>query len=163
MSKIYIGIDNGTSGTISVLGEDIEPIFMKVPIKVEQNYTKSKQDVTRLDAKAFRELLEAYNTNDVTIIMERPMINPTLFKASISAARCFEAELVVIELLQLRHMYVDSKDWQRLLLPKGTKGTNELKKASLDIGNRLFPQFEEHKHKDRDSLLMAEYGRRLNL
>lgn len=163
MSKIYIGIDNGTSGTISVLGEDIEPIFMKVPIKVEQNYTKSKQDVTRLDAKAFRELLEVYNTNDVTIIMERPMINPTLFKASISAARCFEAELVVIELLQLRHMYVDSKDWQRLLLPKGTKGTNELKKASLDIGNRLFPQFEEHKHKDRDSLLMAEYGRRLNL
>ena len=163
MSKIYIGIDNGTSGTISVVGDDVEPIFMKVPIKVEQNYTKSRQDVTRLDAKALRELLEGYNANDVTIIMERPMINPTLFKASISAARCFEAELVVIELLQMRHMYVDSKDWQRLLLPKGTKGTNELKKASLDIGNRLFPQFEEHKHKDRDSLLMAEYGRRLNL
>ena len=60
-------------------------------------------------------------------------------------------------------MYVDSKDWQKVLLPKGTKGSDELKKASLDIGNRLFPQFADNKHKDRDGILIAEYGRRLNL
>lgn len=163
MGKIYVGIDNGTSGTIGVVGDEIEPIFTQTPIKVEQSYTKKKQNVTRLDSKAFYDLLSAYEPKDVTILLERPMINPSLFNASLSASRCFEAQLVIIELLQLKHMYVDSKDWQKLLLPKGTKGSNELKKASLDIGNRLFPQFEENKHKDRDGILIAEYGRRMNL
>lgn len=163
MSKIYIGVDNGISGTIGIVGDDIDPIFVPTPSKVEQNYTKVKQDVHRLDVKAFASLLSQFEAKDVTVIMERPMINPGLFKASISAARCFEAELAIIELLQLRHMYVDSKDWQKVLLPKGTKGSDELKKASLDIGNRLFPQLEDNKHKDRDSILIAEYGRRLNL
>ena len=63
----------------------------------------------------------------------------------------------------MKHIYVDSKEWQKVMLPKGVKGSEELKKSSLDIGNRLFPQFEENKHKDRDSLLMAEWARRNNL
>lgn len=49
-----------------------------------------------------------------------------------------------------------------MLLPKGISG-EELKKASLDIGGRLFPQFKEYNHPDRDSLLIAEYARRKNL
>jgi hypothetical protein len=48
------------------------------------------------------------------------------------------------------------------MLPKGVAG-EELKKASLDIGNRLFPMFTEFKHPDRDGLLIAEYARRQNL
>lgn len=163
MSKIYIGLDNGVSGTIGVVGDGIDPIFTVIPTKVEQNYTKTKQDVHRLDVRAFANILSQFDARDITILMERPMINPGLFKSSISAARCFEAELAIIELLQLKHMYVDSKDWQKVLLPKGTKGSDELKKASLDIGNRLFPQFADNKHKDRDGILIAEYGRRMNL
>ena len=90
------------------------------------------------------------------------MVNPTRFKATTSALRCFEAELVIIEYLGLRHIFIDSKEWQKELLPKGCSG-NDLKKASLDIGNRLFPMFEKFKHPDRDGLLIAEYGRRKNL
>lgn len=47
----------------------------------------------------------------------------------------------------------------KALLPKGCSG-EELKKASLDIGNRLFPQFDNIKHPDRDGILIAEYARR---
>ena len=163
MSKIYIGIDNGVSGTIAIIGDDIETVFMKTPTKKEQNYTKEKQSITRLDANAFMDLLKTYDPNDVTVIMERPLVNPTMFKTTLCAIRCFEAQLILIESLKMKHIYIDSKEWQKALLPKGVKGSDELKKASLDIGNRLFPQFVEYKHGDRDSLLIAEWARLNNL
>jgi hypothetical protein len=97
------------------------------------------------------------------VVMERPMVNPTRFKATTSALRCFEAQLILIEHLGLAYCYVDSKDWQRELLPKGIKGADEQKKASKDIGKRLFPQLADFKHSDFDGLLIAEYARRKNL
>lgn len=162
MSKVYIGIDNGTSGTIGIVGDDISPIFVKTPTKSEQNYTKAKQNITRLDWKGFSELVSAYCDYEVVVLMERPLVNPTRFKATTVALRCFEAQLVLVESLGCRIIYVDSKDWQKEMLPKGVKG-EELKKASLDIGNRLFPMFAALKHPDRDGILIAEYARRKNL
>lgn len=162
MNKIYIGIDNGTSGTIGVVGDNISPIFVRTPTKKEQNYTKAKQNVTRLDWKIFWELISQFQGKEIVVIMERPLVNPTRFKATTGALRCFEAELILVESLGCRIIYVDSKDWQKEMLPKGTQG-EELKKASLDISNRLFPMYAEFKHPDRDGLLIAEYARRKNL
>lgn len=162
MSKVYVGIDNGISGTIGVVGEGIDPVFVKTPVKKEQDYTKAKKIITRLDYSKFMELFSGLNKNDVCVVMERVMVNPTRFAATASALRCHEAELIMIELLGCKHMFIDSKEWQKAMLPKGCSG-EELKKASLDIGNRLFPQFEGVKHPDRDGLLIAEYARRKNL
>ena len=162
MSKVYIGIDNGTSGTIGIVGNVIDPVFCHTPTKKEQNYTKAKQMITRLDWQGFSELVSAYCDYDVVAVMERPMVNPTRFKPTTSALRCFEAQLVLVESLGCRIIYVDSKDWQKEMLPKGVQG-DELKKASLDMGNRLFPIFSSFKHPDRDGLLIAEYARRKNL
>lgn len=162
MSKIWVGIDNGVSGSIGIVGEGIEPIFIKTPTKREQDYTKSKKIVTRLDYSMFMSLFSGLNKNDVCVIIERPLVNPTRFNATVSALRCHESELIMIELLGCKHMFIDSKEWQKVMLPKGCAG-DELKKASLDIGNRLFPQFEDVKHPDRDGILIAEYARRRNL
>nr|DAW10762.1 MAG TPA: HOLLIDAY JUNCTION RESOLVASE [Caudoviricetes sp.] len=162
MSKIYVGIDNGISGTIGIVGEGIDPVFVKTPVMKEQDYTKDKKIITRLDYSKFMELFSGLNKNDVCVVMERAMVNPQRFVATASALRCHEAELIMIELLGCKHMFIDSKEWQKAMLPKGCSG-EELKKASLDIGNRLFPQFEEVKHPDRDGLLIAEYARRKNL
>lgn len=162
MSKLYMGIDNGTSGTIGIVGDDISPIFVNTPIKKEQNYTKAKQNITRLDWRGFSELISAYKDYEIVAVMERPLVNPTRFKATTVALRCFEAQLVLVESLGCRIIYVDSKDWQKEMLPKGVKG-EDLKKASLDIGNRLFPKFASSKHPDRDGILIAEYARRKNL
>jgi hypothetical protein len=162
MSKVYVGIDNGISGTIGIVGEGIDPVFVKTPVKKEQDYTKDKKIITRLDYSKFMELFSGLNKNNVCVVMERAMVNPTRFVATASALRCHEAELIMIELLGCKHMFIDSKEWQKAMLPKGCRG-EELKKASLDIGNRLFPQFEGVKHPDRDGLLIAEYARRNNL
>lgn len=162
MSKIFVGLDNGVSGSIGIVGNDIEPVFVKTPVKKEQDYTKKKKIVTRLDYSDFMELFSKYNKNDICVLVERPLLNPSKFVASTSALRCHEAELIMLEIMGVRHMFIDSKEWQKVMLPKGCSG-EELKKASLDIGNRLFPQFSDVKHPDRDGILIAEYARRKNL
>ena len=163
MSKIYIGIDNGTTGSIGIVGDDLMPKIYHTPIKKEQDYTKAKKNVSRLDVNAFAEILNHFNHNDICVVCERPMINPTRWTASMTAIRCLEAQLVILEMLGIPHQFVDSKEWQRILLPKGIKGANELKKASKDIGRRLFPMLSDFNHTDFDGLLIAEYARRSNL
>lgn len=163
MKKIYIGIDNGTTGTIGIVGNETEPQLHHTPVKKEQDYTKAKKQVTRLDCIGLKSILDQFNHNEICVVMERPMINPTRWTASMSAIRCLEATLIILEMLGIPHQFIDSKEWQREMLPKGIKGSDEQKKASLDIGNRLFPQFADFKQKDRDGILIAEYARRKNI
>ena len=167
--KLYIGIDNGTTGSIGWAGEDIAPGMILTPTFKEQSYTKAKKIISRIDHLAlkqeFIELIAPYRPDEVFVVMERPRINPMQFATSISAARSLEATLCIIEDLGLPRMYCDSRQWQTVLLPKGIKGSPELKKASMDIGCRLFPAFVDliTKHKDADGLLIAEWARRAAL
>jgi hypothetical protein len=58
--------------------------------------------------------------------------------------------------------YMDSGAWQKVLLPAGVKGAPKLKKASKDVGLRMFPMHAEiiNEHGDADALLIAEWARR---
>lgn len=161
LRKWWIGIDNGVSGSIAILDNCGQHIFQKIPTKKELNYTKTKQYITRIDTGKLECIIidNCYNFDNSIVLLERPMVNPTRFKATTSALRSLEATLIVLERLGLPFQYIDSKQWQKALLPKGLKGT-DLKSASWDIGNRLFPQFNTVKHPDRDGLLIAEYCRR---
>jgi len=88
------------------------------------------------------------------------MVNPGRFQASISAMRALEATLNVLEFLELPHQYIDSKEWQKVMLPSGLKGADQMKKASQSIGKRLFPSITCTP--DADGLLIAEWARRGN-
>lgn len=164
MKKVFIGIDNGVSGSIACISDD-RVSFLKTPVVVQQDYTKKKSNVTRIDVPHLSNLLanytRDYKSSDIIVAVERPMVNPQRFIATASALRAWEATLIVLEHLKLPYQIIDSKEWQKSLLPKGVSGV-ELKKASLDVGNRLFPEFREEKHPDRDSLLIAEYLRKIN-
>jgi len=164
--KIFIGIDNGVSGTIGIILPS-KSLFYKTPTFSQQNYTKKKANITRIAGTQLLQLIEsAYKGMDLRMLrihcmIERPMVNPMRFNATTSALRALEATLVIIEQLGFPHSYVDSKEWQKVLLPKGCVG-DELKDASRDIGCRLFPQHKELiiAHKDADGILIAEYCRR---
>ncbi len=165
--KYYLAIDNGVTGTICFMNQDGTSIqFQKIPVKKEQSYTKTKQNISRIDhielLKRITILVDFNHPDSIKVILERPMVNPTRFKATVSALRALESTLVILEQRNLPIQYIDSKQWQKALLPSGLKG-EELKKASLDIGNRLYPQFTSFKHPDRDALLIAEFARRNNL
>lgn len=160
--KLYIGIDNGVSGTIGWT-DGTSSGQIKTPVFKQQNYTKAKGNISRIDHVKLRDLLinliNPDNPNNSTfIVIERPMVNPGRFKASISACRALESAQIILESLLLSYQFVDSKEWQKVMLPKGIKGTDVLKKASIDIAKRLFPKIECKP--DGDGILMAEWARR---
>ena len=158
----WMGIDNGVSGSIGVVDNEGNSWWFKTPTKSEQSYTKTKQNITRIDVIKLTDILSPFKEGKV--FLERPLVNPKMFKATMSAIRALEATLNVIEVLQIPLEYVDSKEWQKDLLPSGMKGSSLLKKASKDIGIRLFPKFTEDitKHGDADGLLIAEHFKRIN-
>ena len=168
MSKLYIGIDNGISGNIGWILPDGYRGMLATPTIKQQSYTKKKQGISRLDAPDFRReielIIQGEVKNNILCVLERPMINPGRFKASISAARCLEAELCILELLKVPYMYCDSREWQHEFLPAGCKG-DELKKKSKEIGLRLFPDLSREitMQKDADSIFIAEWARRKGL
>lgn len=158
--KVYIGIDNGVTGTIGIiLGND--SVFVETPVFKQQNYTKKKANISRIDVVALKKILEPYQKLEVMVLLERPMVNPKMLMASFSAVRALEATLGVIELLGYSYDYIDSKEWQKALLPKGSKGL-QLKEDSVSIACRLFSKHTDTivHHKDGDGILIAEYCRR---
>jgi hypothetical protein len=163
MQKIYIGIDNGVTGAIGIIFDKTEKYsLIPVPTKKEQSYTKKKQNITRICFdKLFAILNDLKHQGNCFICLENPMKNPGRFKASESAIRCLEAEYIAIEQLLIPREFITSKDWQKIYLPKGSKGRAEQKKMSLDIGLRLFPEMTEQiiKQGDADALFIAKYLR----
>jgi hypothetical protein len=107
----------------------------------------------------FEEIKEIAEEDEILVGLERPMINPGRFFASMSAMRALEATLIVLETNEFSYVYLDSKEWQHVLLPKGLE-KEALKQGSLDIGRRLFPKLTFKG--DADGILIAEYLRRKN-
>lgn len=165
MRHYYIGIDNGVSGSVAILNHVANIMgHFPTPIKRSLSYTKKVQFITRVDVPALREILRGYAASQqdgsvVICLLERPFINPKMFRATISAVLAWGATLGVLEELGIPYHYIDSKEWQKALLPKGIKGSADLKVAAVEVCGRLFPR-----HKvtttTADSLLIAEHARR---
>jgi hypothetical protein len=151
-----IGIDNGVTGAIAVLSSDHS--FLKaMPVTKSIDYTKKVKYVSRVN---HLELFGLLNGLQGRAYLERPMVNPGRFAATASALRAFEATLIVLEQCGISYQFIDSKEWQKALLPDGLKGP-QLKEASLLKAIQLFPHLEKEirKQKDGDALLIAEYAR----
>lgn len=160
-SKTYIGIDNGVTGSIGIVPfVGTGAAFHHTPTFSCLNYQKEAKNITRVDAAALKEILSGVKAPFAVI--ERPLVNPGMFSATLSAVRALEATLTVIEGLFIPYMFVDSKQWQKVMLPAGVKG-DALKTASSDIGRRLFPQFGHMFKNDADGMLIAEWARRERL
>jgi hypothetical protein len=158
MSKTFIGIDNGVSGSIGLIYPNGTSAFLETPVIKVESYTKKAQYIHRID---WVQLIE-HIPKDSFVLMERPMINPHGFNATLSAARALEATIIVLEMLYIEYKYIDSKEWQQEFIASGLIGKKDMKKASLEIGIELFPNHTTkiNKHGDADGILIAEYARR---
>lgn len=172
MREMYIGIDNGVTGTMAVIVTATGQVrYGATPVKREQDYTKAKKMIGRIDNEGFKSFCWNQKINggpySTLAVLERPMKSPNrkFFNTTISAMRCLEAQLIMLEEMEIGRRFVGPKEWQKDMLPTGTKGTAALKKASMDIGIQLFPQFKLfiEKHGDADGLLIAEWARRKDL
>lgn len=161
--KTFIGIDNGVSGSIAIISQDEVKLF-PTPVKKHRKYTQEEKFLNRIIVRDFAKILVQNvhddNLQDIITVIERPMVDPKRFNASISAIRAFEATLIVLEELDFPYMTVDSKTWQKRFLPADAKGVMK-KTASKSIGIERFPSLEKEikKQKDADALFIALWAK----
>lgn len=161
MSKTYIGIDNGVTGAVGIISPTDDDAWYPMPVRSELNYTKAKKNITRIQWEGLKFWLDRGAGSCIALI-ERPMVNPGRFQATISAVRALESTLIVLEMLSIPYQYIDSKEWQKTQLPSGLQ-KEELKRASLDIGRRLWPHIKFPAKADADALLIARHAKLKNL
>ena len=114
----YIGIDNGVSGSIGIISVDyqkgtVDVQFLLTPVKQELSYQKSKTKMlTRVDYKECKKLFQDIKDKSDRIILalERPMLNPQRYQASLSARASLEAMLILFEELDIPYSFLDSKE-----------------------------------------------------
>lgn len=158
-----IGLDNGTTGSLAVYDTNLNIMAMhNLPVKNGLDYTKKAKHITRIDHPGMCELLtqiKSGTNNDIHVYMEKPFTGGAMFmQNSIKAFRCFEAELIALEECEIGYTVINSKDWQKHIIPKGIKGSKELKKAALEIARRLYPYLSEKLNLgNADSVLIAHH------
>jgi hypothetical protein len=195
MGLISIGLDNGVSGSIGIIGEGRE-FFSPMPVKEDLNYQKTEiKHIKRVDWKTLWTIIEnevtgveygrmnkmtpgdTYLPSTIKAMIERPMVNPLRWEASMSAIRALEAVLIILENLRIGYEFCDSKDWQRNVIdigrPKVPKDTPEkikkkiyeensrkIKRASLEKAKQYFPAQAEamEAHGDADGMLIARFN-----
>lgn len=164
MYRVYIGIDNGATGTIGIIAPGGVQFF-KTPTKEVRNYQKRLKMVTRINHVGLYQILNACrplgcSPEKILITTERPMVNPARFEATASGLRAYEALLVVAECLHYPVETIDSKQWQKVFLDPKCKGADELKNNSKLKGKALFWEHAPliQKHGDADGLFIAKYA-----
>ena len=126
---MYVGMDNGTTGTIGVIttkGDTFRGTIIKAPTKKHEKQTKKKGNVTRIDWQRLSEhLLSRFarlemnprNSIQISIAIERPLTNPGMFTASLSGHKALEACLIVCEMCGFPTPFIIPPGaWQKTLL-----------------------------------------------
>lgn len=174
---LVIGMDNGSTGTICSWIINTNQIDFKLtPSKNVLNYQKQINYIDRIDHQQIKNWIEnnIKKTQNlykreirVIIIIERPMVNPQRFQASLNAVRSFQALLVILQQLDIKYITIDSKQWQHYFFGKDTMFIN-LKLESLKLGIDILNKYkssEYHEminiirnHGDADALLITKYA-----
>jgi hypothetical protein len=164
MSKIitsWVGIDNGVTGSIGIVYMNGTHAFLETPVMKVASYTKKEKHIHRINWNEFKNNIPI----NAFVLLERPMVDPKRFTATASALRALEATLIALEMRGFEYGvdydYIDSKEWQREFLSSAVIGSKELKKASMEVGLKLFPSNWNiiRKHGDADGLLIAQHAR----
>ncbi len=155
---IFVGIDNGVTGSIGLIYEDRTTAFLPTPVYKTRSYTKEDKYIHRI---LWQDLVNNI-PHGSSVYLERPMVNQKAFTATASALRALEATLIVLEMLNIAPAYIDSKEWQKEFISSSIIGHDDMKIASMNIGIELFPNHASKikEHGDADGLLIAEYARR---
>lgn len=165
---LIVGIDLGLKGAISVLlGDgDLFKVFDMPTIKVGK---KIRYDVCKVNG-ILSHLLELSVSNHIRVYVEKTGPIPPIkgFSSSQGNWSLGYAEGLfsgMLEVLKISYEFVSVRSWQSAFRITGKK--DQTKNASYQISHRMFPCVDLQTPKGNprdgrcDSLLIAEYGRRL--
>ena len=160
--QIYIGIDGGMNGGISVIKNDkiIDLIVMPTILS-----TKNKKEY---DIQGIIKFLGKYS--NATVVLEKAHAMPLLGSVqAFNFGRGYGILLGILSTLKMPYSIVHSRTWQKKMF----RDTNhkDTKQASVIIAQRLFPD-EDFRATERskkmhdgltDACLVAYYGCKENL
>lgn len=164
MTFIHIGIDNGLTGGICIIGQTGALTLLVMPV-----LNDGKKN--RVDTKKLNELLWPFRCqNDVFVAYEAPGGSQNV-KSAVSMADSFARVEAVLILGDFKREPINARKWQKMFwsVPKMPKGKKfDTKAAALNVAKRLWPdqnwlRTDRCKKPDSgfvDAALMAEYCRR---
>lgn len=133
-NNVYIGIDGGLDGGISVLNEWGEIMFLwKTPVL---NGKKKEYDIKEI--VKLLSMLNDKHHHTINAYLEQPLIHPVCGKKSIASTHyCFGLFQGILSALEIPYVVIRAKDWQKEVL----KGFNQAdtKQASILFCQRKFP------------------------
>lgn len=164
MSTYILGIDNGITGSITLMSPEGKVLFYEpIPIYKERKWTKptktivrkkatktkpaEKQikieydNITMIDIAYLQRLIVKYTgtLNDVHCFLERPAISYAAawsMKTSVSAAMSWAYVVYVLKNLHIPRTDIDSKEWQHQLIPEASGEQNKEYMKTLKPGER---------------------------
>ena len=158
-----VGIDPGKSGFLSFLSDDRYWFSVPMPtVKVSKKGTKTDYAVAQL-----RGLLQELDDRSFVVIEAQQSMPQQGVSSTFTTGRGFGLLEGMCAGLYLPYTIVRAKEWQKVM-HNGISGDNPKAKSIIAAG-RLFPNVDLRKtercknpHDGKaDSLLIAEYGRRL--
>lgn len=133
-NNVYIGIDGGLTGGISVLNEWGEILFLwKMPVI---NGKKKEYDIQEITEKL--RMLEQKHHHTIHAFLEQAIIHPICGKKSIASTHyCFGVFQGILTALEIPYSVIRAKDWQKEVL----RGFNQAdtKQASILFCKRKYP------------------------
>jgi crossover junction endodeoxyribonuclease RuvC len=166
MSRASVGIDPGTTGAIALITEDGAVQFWDTPapkLKV------GKKERHVYDVPAMITILKNLPTGAIVTIEELHAMPKNGGLGNFASGFGYGLWMMALSLLAIPHQTVQPAKWKKALGMKKPEGeTKDSDKKSVDrmFACQLFPTAVDRmnlvKHHGRaDSLLIAEYGRRL--
>lgn len=154
---IWIGVDNGVSGSIGIIGTGLEPMLVNA-----REYTrKKKRGGLEVDPTAFLQIITEHGPV-AGVILENPFRGKHR-NVEVSAAHFDSVARTMMEIHQIPFVSVASGDWQRPLLkvPPRKKGVKtDTKRISMEAGALRWPslraQIEDQG--DADALFLAVHA-----
>lgn len=158
---IFVGIDNGTTGSIGFVGGDLP--FLVLSKQYTRPSTLKSGKGNEINPRALFEIFQPIANRIGMVAIERPFTAVGMGNAPVLGRGAFEATRTVLELLEIPFMVVDSKQWQKLFLPAGIKGSKELKEASKALGTQQWPICSEEikRQGDADGLFLARLAMKM--
>jgi hypothetical protein len=154
---IIAGIDNGSTGGIALIDRDNMTLIGQyaTPTFLYMEDSAKKKTLRRVHVDELVGIVEIADR----AFLERPMVMPARFMQSLAAVRAYEATLIALEKTHVPYEVLDSRKWQKELLPAGTKGP-ALKEAAKQFVQRNFPKFIFTSDTNYDAICIAFYGAR---
>lgn len=179
VKKLFIGIDNGSSGSYTIINECGELIcFEHVPtFKIKKWATSNNKQghITVIDVNTLEQMLSKYiksiDKENIYCFIERPAVGFSGWSIWTSLSGIVAWVSVQYALLNLGIKYdtIDSKQWQKYLIPQalGKKDKSKpmkrgdrnkyLKIESDKLAKELYPDIELKNSGDGDSINIAHY------